>query len=80
MQRELAKQIYDQIDEWFACLFKAGRPLLRAALCIGGVDLKQQSGQVKGGVHCVVATPGRLMHMLENKIITLDVCRWEFES
>lgn len=28
------------------------------------------------GVHALVATPGRLMHLLENGIITLDICRY----
>jgi superfamily II DNA/RNA helicase len=30
---------------------------------------------VKRGVHILVATPGRLMDMLNKKMITLDVCR-----
>ena len=28
------------------------------------------------GVHIVVATPGRLMLMLDKKMVTLDVCRY----
>ena len=28
------------------------------------------------GVHIVVATPGRLMDMLDKKMMTLDVCRF----
>ena len=28
------------------------------------------------GVHIVVATPGRLMDMLDKKMFTLDVCRY----
>lgn len=28
------------------------------------------------GVHMVVATPGRLMDLLNKKILTLDMCRY----
>lgn len=28
------------------------------------------------GVHIIVATPGRLMDMLDKKMIKLDVCRY----
>ena len=31
---------------------------------------------VNRGVHIVVATPGRLMVMLDKKMVTLDVCRF----
>ena len=31
---------------------------------------------VHRGVHIVVATPGRLMLMLDKKMVTLDVCRY----
>ena len=29
------------------------------------------------GVHMMVATPGRLMDLLNKKLVTLDVCRYE---
>jgi ATP-dependent RNA helicase DDX41 len=47
LQRELAKQTFDQIEYFFDCLFKAGKPLMRACLCIGGIELKLQSSQVR---------------------------------
>lgn len=28
------------------------------------------------GVHIMVATPGRLMDMLDKKMVTLDICRY----
>ena len=30
------------------------------------------------GVHIVVATPGRLMDMLDKKIMNLEVCRYRY--
>ena len=30
---------------------------------------------LRSGVHIMVATPGRLMDMLNKKIVTLDICR-----
>ena len=34
-----------------------------------------QSHELSRGVHIVVATPGKLIDMLEKRRITLDVCR-----
>ena len=31
---------------------------------------------IRKGVHIMVATPGRLMDMLNKKMVTLDVCRY----
>ena len=76
-------------------LAKYGEPSLRALLCMGGLDMKDQvcliticidfyynsyfisiqSSALQRGVHIVVATPGKLIDMLEKKRITLDVCR-----
>jgi len=30
---------------------------------------------IRSGAHMMVATPGRLMDMLNKKMVTLDVCR-----
>ena len=38
--------------------------------------MREQESEIKGGVHMVVATPGRLGHMLNNKIFTLDFCKY----
>jgi superfamily II DNA/RNA helicase len=52
-----------------------GLPDLRTCLAIGGVPTSEAMDVVKRGVHILVATPGRLMDMLNKKMITLDVCR-----
>jgi superfamily II DNA/RNA helicase len=38
--------------------------------------MKDQLEIIKNGVHIIVATPGRLMDMLDKKLVFLDVCRY----
>ncbi|XP_070540287.1 probable ATP-dependent RNA helicase DDX41 [Ptychodera flava] len=73
--RELARQTHEVIVHFSRCLEAEGQPELRTMLCIGGVSVKEQVESMKRGVHIVVATPGRLMDMLNKKCFTLDVCR-----
>lgn len=74
--RELAKQTADQIRMFFTELEKQGHPSMQCALCIGGVPVKEQLETIKRGVQVVVATPGRLMDMLDKKMINLYICRY----
>ncbi|ESO91087.1 hypothetical protein LOTGIDRAFT_163615 [Lottia gigantea] len=74
--RELAKQTYEIINFYVKHLENDGYPLLRTALCMGGMAVKEQLDVIKRGVHIMVATPGRLMDMLDKKMINLDVCRY----
>ncbi|CAI9738972.1 probable ATP-dependent RNA helicase DDX41 [Octopus vulgaris] len=74
--RELARQTHEIIKYYCNCMELDGLPALRCALCIGGMPVKDQIELVKRGVHIMVATPGRLMDMLDKKMITLDVCRY----
>lgn len=74
--RELARQTNDIIEYYCKCLADDGFPLLRNVLCIGGVSVKDQMEAIKQGVHIMVATPGRLMDMLDKKMFTLDICRY----
>lgn len=74
--RELARQTYEIIQFHMENLSADGFPQLRPALLIGGVPMKEQMEIIKRGVHIVVATPGRLMLMLDKKMVTLDVCRY----
>ncbi|XP_010417703.1 PREDICTED: DEAD-box ATP-dependent RNA helicase 35-like [Camelina sativa] len=74
--RELARQTYEVVEQFVAPLVKAGYPPLRSLLCIGGIDMKSQLEVVRGGVHIVVATPGRLKDMLAKKKMSLDACRY----
>jgi ATP-dependent RNA helicase DDX41 len=74
--RELAKQTYEIIQYYCNCLTQSGMPSLRVCLCIGGVSVKEQLEIIRRGVHIMVATPGRLMDMLEKKMVGLHVCRY----
>jgi len=74
--RELAKQTYDFLVKYSNVLARAGFPSLRTLLCIGGVPLREQTEQLRRGIHMVVATPGRLKHMLDHKKFNLISCRY----
>lgn len=74
--RELARQTFEVISEFTKALQLDGFPSLRSALCIGGTSVKDQMEMIKRGVHMMVATPGRLMDLLDKKMVNLDICRY----
>lgn len=74
--RELAKQTHDIIQFFSNHLVKTGMPEIRSCLAIGGTPLNESMDVVHKGVHIMVATPGRLMDMLEKKMVKLDFCRY----
>uniref|UniRef100_A0AAR2JQC3 Probable ATP-dependent RNA helicase DDX41 n=1 Tax=Pygocentrus nattereri TaxID=42514 RepID=A0AAR2JQC3_PYGNA len=74
--RELARQTHGIIEYYCKLLEDEGAPQLRCALCIGGMSVKEQMEVVKHGVHMMVATPGRLMDLLNKKMVSLDICRY----
>ena len=74
--RELAKQICETIEQFTSGLRYQGLPTLRTCLSIGGVPSNEAMDVIRKGCHMMVATPGRLMDMLNKKMIKLDVCRY----
>jgi ATP-dependent RNA helicase DDX41 len=77
--RELARQTFDVVQAFCNKLAESSStlPKLRCVLLIGGESSKAQLENFKeGGVHCMVATPGRLRDFLKRKQITMDVCRY----
>jgi len=74
--RELAKQICETIEQFTTGLKYQGLPSLRTCLAIGGVPSNEAMDVIRKGCHMMVATPGRLMDMLNKKMIKLDVCRY----
>ncbi|VDB95568.1 unnamed protein product [Peniophora sp. CBMAI 1063] len=75
--RELANQTYENILQWTGALSATGEyPRLNTLLCIGGISMSDQSGVLQRGLHIVVATPGRLIDMLEKRRFTLDGCKY----
>ena len=64
--RELAAQIYDSIQIY-------GKHLnCRSAVVFGGVKINPQMMKLRGGVELLVATPGRLMDLHQQRAIALD--------
>mgnify|MGYP001277040227 CR=1 FL=1 len=75
--RELANQTFENIQTWCGALAKSGKyPQLNTLLCIGGISMSEQSHTLNKGLHMVVATPGRLIDMLEKKRFTFNNCRY----
>ena len=74
--RELARQTWDVCEEFVDGLQQGGYPRLRTMLCIGGIPIRDQMDSIRGGVHLIVATPGRLMDLLEKRKINLDLCKF----
>lgn len=64
--RELAAQVHESIVQY-------GRHLsLRSAVVFGGVKISPQMMKLRGGVELLVATPGRLLDLHQQRAIQLD--------
>ena len=74
--RELVNQTYEVISEFTTQLEWDNFPSLCTLLCIGGVAMKDQIDRLCRGVHIVVATPGRLMDLLNKNFMNLEICRY----
>ncbi|XP_036396419.1 putative ATP-dependent RNA helicase an3 isoform X5 [Megalops cyprinoides] len=68
--RELALQIYDEARKF------AYRSKVRPCVVYGGADIGQQIRDLERGCHLLVATPGRLVDMMERGKIGLDYCNY----
>ena len=65
--RELCMQIVNEIE-----LFKKFVPAMKIIAVYGGTSISMQIRDLKRGVHIVVATPGRLIDLIERKAINLE--------
>lgn len=75
--RELATQTYENVQAWTTAISKEGKyPQINTLLCIGGISMGEQSHVLNKGIHIVVATPGRLIDMLEKKRFTFNNCKY----
>ena len=61
---------------WTEAMARGGYPPLNTLLCIGGISMSDQSHVINKGLHIVVATPGRLIDMLEKKRFVLNSCKY----
>ena len=67
--RELAIQIGENINDY------AKYTAVKHAVIFGGVKQASQVSQLEGGVHILVATPGRLLDLIEQGYISLDTIK-----
>ena len=74
--RELARQTFEVVEHFTAALAKAGYPQLHTLFAIGGISMAEQSAALHRPVHMVVATPGRLLDLLNKQRLTLASCRY----
>jgi ATP-dependent RNA helicase DeaD len=65
--RELCMQIVSEME-----LFKKFMPGIQVLAVYGGTSIGMQIRDLKRGVHIVVATPGRLIDLIERKAINLE--------
>ncbi|KAL0588229.1 ATP-dependent RNA helicase DDX3Y [Plecturocebus cupreus] len=68
--RELALQIYEEARKF------SYRSRVRPCVVYGGADIGQQIQDLERGCHLLVATPGRLLDMMERGKIALDFCKY----
>ena len=68
--RELATQIYDEARKF------AYRSRVRPCVVYGGANVGDQMRDLDRGCHVLVATPGRLVDMLERGKVSLEECRF----
>ncbi|NND88312.1 MAG: DEAD/DEAH box helicase, partial [Flavobacteriaceae bacterium] len=64
--RELGQQVTDELTK-----FSSELPAISIVSTCGGVPIKPQINRLKEGAHVVVATPGRLIDLLQRKAIVL---------
>ncbi|GFZ50868.1 ATP-dependent RNA helicase DBP2 [Saitozyma sp. JCM 24511] len=75
--RELARQTYEQCVAMGQALKESGQyPEIRSLLCIGGISMADQADVLNRGVHVAVATPGRLIDMLDKGRLNANNCRY----
>ena len=68
--RELAIQIADEVRAY-------GKHIhLRQTMIFGGVSQKPQAAALKRGVDIVIATPGRLLDLMNQRLIRLDAIEY----
>jgi ATP-dependent RNA helicase DeaD len=69
--RELCMQISNDLEN-----FKKFLPKLHTVAVYGGASIGLQIKDIKRGVHIVIATPGRLIDLIERKAINLEKIKY----
>jgi ATP-dependent RNA helicase DeaD len=65
--RELGQQIFKSLSD-----FARQKPNISIATICGGIPIKPQIERLKQETHVIVATPGRLIDLLQRKAISLE--------
>jgi ATP-dependent RNA helicase DeaD len=65
--RELGQQIMQTLSDYAKAF-----PDLKIASALGGAPMKSQIKELKSGAHLVVATPGRLLDLVKQEVLTLS--------
>ena len=68
--RELASQIFDEAQKFCYCTG------IRAVVVYGGANIQTQTRELDRGADLLVATPGRLVDLIERGRIKLDIVRF----
>lgn len=68
--RELAQQIEEETHKFGECLG------IRVVSVIGGISREEQGFKLRQGCEIVIATPGRLNDVLENRYLVLNQCTY----
>ncbi len=69
--RELCLQIVNEVE-----LFKKHSPGIHVLAVYGGSSISMQIRDIRRGVHIIVATPGRLIDLIERKAINLEQIKY----
>ncbi|OWW25777.1 DEAD/DEAH box helicase [Zobellia sp. OII3] len=69
--RELGQQIYENLVS-----FAAHSPAISIASACGGIPIKPQIERLKETTHIIVATPGRLIDLIQRKAVSLKKLRY----
>ncbi|HRY98840.1 MAG TPA: DEAD/DEAH box helicase [Bacteroidales bacterium] len=69
--RELAVQIATDIES-----YARYTPGLKVLAVYGGANIVAQMKQLKGGVHLVAGTPGRVLDLISRRVLNLSELRW----
>src|SRR5437764_2362882 len=69
--RELCLQIVNEME-----LFKKHMGFIHVLAVYGGSSISMQIRDIKRGIHIVVATPGRLIDLIERKAINLEEIKY----
>ena len=63
--RELAQQVHQSVEKY------AADTGIRSVIVYGGVSIKAQADAIQAGADIIVATPGRLLDHLRNRVMSL---------